>query len=262
MKRHEMEPIVIRSLERFGIAHLRDRSARNLSGGEARRTSIARAFATDPEVLLLDEPFSALDPIIREALIEDLEQVLRETRITTIFVTHDRQEALRLSSRFGVMRAGEILQEGSPEEIMNQPVNEFVASLVGVETILTAEVIRRGPETFVASVSGQEIETAGDRVSGEQVLLCIRPENIALSSADSGASTCTKNAFVGRIQKITPMWLHKRVQLDCGFPVVAYVTNHSLMSFPLREGMDVTVSFSSSDVRVIPNGATIKTGSK
>lgn len=259
MKRREYEPVVARCLERFGIAHLQDRSARSLSGGEARRTSIARAFATDPEVLLLDEPFSALDPIIREALMEDLEQVLRETRITTIFVTHDRQEALRLSSRLGVMMAGEILQTGAPEEIMGRPVNEFVASLVGVETVLTAEVVRREHGTFVASVSGQEIVATGRRDLGEQVLLCIRSENIALSYADAGATTHTKNAFRGIIEKITPFWLHKRVQLDCGFPVVAYVTNHSLKSFPLREGIEVTVSFSPEDVCVIPD-RTAKTG--
>jgi tungstate transport system ATP-binding protein len=257
MKRREFEPIVIKCLERFGIAHLGDRSARSLSGGEARRTSIAPAFATDPEVLLLDEPFSALDPIIREALMEDLEQVLRETRITTIFVTHDRQEALRLSSRFGVMMAGEILQEGSPQEIMKRPVNEFVATLLGVETILAAEVLRREPDTFVASVSGQEIEVFGVRDAGEQLLLCIRPEYITLSPADLEAPPYPENAFRGRIQKITPLWLHKRVQLDCGFPVVAYVTNRSLRSFPLSVGMDVTVSFSHEDVCVIPNGNTV-----
>lgn len=262
MRRREIEPIVVRSLERFGIVHLRDRSARNLSGGEARRTSIARAFATDPEVLLLDEPFSALDPLIREALMEDLEQVLRETHITTIFVTHALQEALRLSSRIGVMRAGEILQDGSPDEIMNRPGNEFIASLVGVETSLTAEVVRKGPGTFVASVSGQEVEAVGDRGSGERVLLCIRPENIALSSPDSGVSNGTKNAFLGRIQKITPLWLHKRVQLDCGFTVVAYVTNQSWTSFPLSEGMQVTVSFSPADVHAIPHDTSLKAGNR
>jgi tungstate transport system ATP-binding protein len=121
MKRDEIEPIVGRTLERFGISHLRDRSARTLSGGEARRASIARAFATNPEVLLLDEPFSALDPIMRETLLEDLEQVLRETRITTIFVTHDRMEALRLATRLGVMNTGEILQTGSSDQVMNHP---------------------------------------------------------------------------------------------------------------------------------------------
>lgn len=254
MKRREYEPIVARCLERFGIAPLQDRSARSLSGGEARRTSIARAFATDPEVLLLDEPFSALDPIIREALMEDLEQVLRETRITTVFVTHDRQEALRLSSRLGVMMAGEILQTGAPEEIMSRPGNEFVASLVGVETVLTAEVVRREPGAFVASVSGLEIVATGGRDLGEPVLLGIRSENITLSSVDAGATARTKNAFHGIVERITPFWLHKRVQLDCGFPVVAYVTNHSWSALPLREGMEVIVSFSPADIFVIPGG--------
>lgn len=263
LKRHNYEPMVIKCLERFGIAHLGDRSARSLSGGEARRTSIARAFATEPEVLLLDEPFSALDPIIREALLEDLEQVLRETRITTIFVTHDRQEALRLSSRLGVMMAGEILQEGSPQEIMKRPVNEFVATLVGIETIVAAEVVRRKPDnTFVASVAGQEIEAVGGRDAGEQVLLCIRSENIALSSPEAEVPPHPKNFFCGRIKKITPLWLHQRVQLDCGFPVVAYVTNQSLTSFPLAEGMEVTVSFNPAEVCVIPNDSIVKTGSQ
>ena len=262
LKRHEYEPIVVKCLDRFGIAHLGDRSARSLSGGEARRTSIARAFATEPEVLLLDEPFSALDPIIREALLEDLEQVLRETRITTIFVTHDRQEALRLSSRLGVMMAGEILQEGSPQEIMKRPVNEFVATLVGIETIVAAEVVRRKPDTFVASVAGHEIEAVGGRDAGEQVLLCIRSENIALSSPEAAAPPHPRNFFCGRIKKITPLWLHQRVQLDCGFPVVAYVTNQSLTSFPLAEGMEVAVSFNPADVCVIPNRSIVKTGSQ
>jgi tungstate transport system ATP-binding protein len=114
MQRNEVEPVVSKALQRFGIDHLRDRSARTLSGGEARRTSIARAFATNPEVLLLDEPFSALDPIMRETLLEDLEKVLQETRITTIFVTHDRMEALRLATRLGVMNAGEIFRAVRP----------------------------------------------------------------------------------------------------------------------------------------------------
>ncbi len=262
LKRHSYEPIVIKCLERFGIAHLGDRSARSLSGGEARRTSIARAFATEPEVLLLDEPFSALDPIIREALLEDLEQVLRETRITTIFVTHDRQEALRLSSRLGVMMAGEILQEGSPQEIMKRPVNELVATLLGIETILAAEVVRRKPYTFVASVAGREIEAVGGRDAGEQVLLCIRSEHIALSSPEAEVPPHPKNLFCGRIKKITPLWLHQRVRLDCGFPVVAYVTNQSLTSFPLAEGMEVTVSFNPADVCVIPNDSIVKTVSQ
>ena len=251
MKRDEIEPIVGKALERFGIAHLRDRSARTLSGGEARRTSIARAFATNPEVLLLDEPFSALDPIMRETLIEDLEKVLRETRITTIFVTHDRMEALRLATRLGVMNAGEILQTGSSDEVMNRPVNEFVASLVGVENILRGKVIRKNSKTFIASVAGQEIEAIGDVGLGQQVSLCIRPENVTLSAIASGNSTRETDTFPGTVEKITPIGHYRKVQLNCGFTLVAYVTNPSFSDLSLKEGTEVLAFFKTAAVHVI-----------
>jgi len=258
MKRDEIEPIVARALERFGIAHLRDRSARTLSGGEARRASIARAFATNPEVLLMDEPFSALDPIMRETLIEDLEHVLRETRTTTIFVTHDRMEALRLATRLGVMNTGEILQTGSSDEVMNRPVNEFVASLVGVETILQGKVIRKNSRTFFASVSGQEVQAIGAVGLGEQVSLCIRPENVTLSAIASGNLTSVTDTFPGTVEKITPVGHYRKVQLNCGFPLVAYVTNHSFSDLSLREGTEVLAAFDAMAIHVIrkrPPGA-------
>jgi tungstate transport system ATP-binding protein len=259
MKRNEIEPIVAKALERFGIAHLRDRSARTLSGGEARRASIARAFATDPEVLLLDEPFSALDPIMRETLLEDLEKVLRETSITTIFVTHDRMEALRLATRFGVMNSGEILQIGSPDEVMNHPVSEFVASLVGVENILRGKAVRRNKETFFASVSGQEVEAFGDAGLGEEVSLCIRPENVTLSAVTSGSITVAANTFPATVDKITTMGFYQKVQLNCGFPLVAFAANRNLSELSLKEGTHALVSLRTTAVHVI-RGATLSAG--
>jgi tungstate transport system ATP-binding protein len=251
MKRDAIEPIVGKALERFGIAHLKDRSARTLSGGEARRASLARAFATNPEILLLDEPFSALDPIMRETLIEDLEQVLQETRITTIFVTHDRMEAFRLATRFGVMNSGEILQTGSSDEVMNHPVTEFVASLVGVENILKGKVIRNESKTFIASVSGQKIKAIGDVGLGEQVSLCIRPENVILSAVGSGNPASAIDTFSGTVEKITPIGPYKKVQLNCGFPLVAYVTNPSFSDLSLKEGTEVLALFDVTAVHVI-----------
>jgi tungstate transport system ATP-binding protein len=251
MNRDAIEPIVGKALERFGIAHLKDRSARTLSGGEARRASLARAFATNPEILLLDEPFSGLDPIMRETLIEDLEQVLRETRITTIFVTHDRMEALRLATRFGVMNSGEILQTGSPDEVTNRPVNEFVASLVGIQNILKGKVIRRDSRAFIASVSGQEIKAIGDVGLGEQVSLCIRPENVTLLAVASGNPASAKDTFPGTVEKIIPIGLYKKVQLNCGFPLVAYVTNSSFFDLSLKKGTEVLAFFDATAVHVI-----------
>jgi len=251
LKRDGIEPIVTKALERFGIAHLRDRSARTLSGGEARRASIARAFATEPEVLLLDEPFSALDPIMRETLIEDLEKVLRETRITTIFVTHDRMEALRLATRLGVMKSGEILQIGSPAEVMNHPVNEFVASLVGVENLLHGKVAKKKESSIIVSVAELDIEVTGPMEVGEEVTLCIRPENVTLLPVLSGTIRPERNTFRAAVDKITPMGFYQKVQVDCGFPLVTYVTNTSSLELSLKEGIEVLASFKTRALHVI-----------
>ncbi len=254
MKRQEIHRIVREHSGRFGIGHLSHRSARTLSGGEAQRTSLARAFAIQPEVLLLDEPFASLDPPSRESLIEDLERVLRQTRTTAIFATHDRLEALRLSDRIAVMNEGKILQIGTPEEVMNHPIDEFVASFVGVETILTGKVIQRNGGTFMVSVSGKEIEAVGETDLGETVILCIRPENVTLSIRPSKEITSARNVFLGRIVKIHSLGLYQKVQLHCGFPLVAYVTNHSFQELSLREGKEVKVSFKATAIHVVRKG--------
>ncbi|MET0501067.1 MAG: ABC transporter ATP-binding protein [Candidatus Binatia bacterium] len=117
VSRNEMERRLRPWLERLGIAHLAARSTRTLSGGEAQRTSLARALVLEPELLLLDEPFSALDPGSREALVRDFQRIVRETEITTVLVTHDRHEAFALANRVGVLHQGRLLQLGSRESV-------------------------------------------------------------------------------------------------------------------------------------------------
>jgi tungstate transport system ATP-binding protein len=253
-RKSEIQSRVTEQLERFGIKHLSTRSARTLSGGEAQRASLARAFALQPEMLLLDEPFASLDPPTRDSLIEDLESILQQTRTTTIFATHDRLEALRLSNRIAVMNGGSILQIGSPEEVMNRPVNEFVASFVGVETILAGRVIKKDGGTFVASVSGREVEAVGDAHLGEAVVLCVRPENVTLLTRPSQEGTSARNIFSGKIVRIISLGLYQKVHLDCGFPLVAYVTNHSLEELLLTEGKEVKASFKATAVTVMRKG--------
>jgi tungstate transport system ATP-binding protein len=249
--KEDIRRIVMQQLDRFGIGHLSHRSARKISGGEAQRTSLARAFALQPEVLLLDEPFASLDPPTRESLIEDLEGILRQTRTTTLFATHDRQEALRLSDRIAVMNRGKILQVGSPEEVMNRPMDEFVASFVGVETILTGNVIKKEGGTFVASVSGKEVETVGQVQIGEDVVLGIRPEHVTLTAYSSREITSARNLFAGKIEKIVSLGPYQKVQLDCGFPLIAYVTHHSVENLSLGEGKMVVASVKATAIHVI-----------
>jgi len=251
MGQDEIRRVVEEYLERFGISHLINRSARKLSGGEAQRTSLARAFAVKPEIIFLDEPFSSLDPPTRESLIEDLQRILYVTRTTAVMATHDQMEALRLADQIAVMNQGKIVQIGSPSEVMNNPVDEFVASFVGMETVFTGPVTKMYDSTFVVSVSGRDVEAVGSVEIGESVVCFIRPENVTLSAGTSGEATSARNVFPGKIIKITPMGLFHKVHLDCGFPLVAYVTHLSLENLSLHDGSDIVASFKATAVHVI-----------
>lgn len=127
-KRSEARELGMESLELFKIGHLSGRSAHKLSGGEAQRVSLARAFAVKPKLILMDEPFSSLDLPTRIVLAEDLGRILHESGTAAIIATHDRIEALRVVDRLVVMDKGAIVQEGSPAEVMENPVNAFVAA--------------------------------------------------------------------------------------------------------------------------------------
>jgi tungstate transport system ATP-binding protein len=249
--KRDIERRVGENLARFGISHLRDRSARTLSGGEAQRTSLARAFATKPEILFLDEPFASLDPPSRDSLVEDLERALKESGTSAILATHDRIEALRLSDRIAIMNSGKIHQIGLPEEVMNRPVDAFVASFVGVETIVKGKVSRIIDGTFTAAVMGQDIEAIGDVYVDETVLLCIRPEDVTLTRYTDGKQTSARNVFDGRIERIIPLGVYTKVELDCGFPLVSYVTKNSVENLCLSEGGGVTASFKATAIHVI-----------
>jgi tungstate transport system ATP-binding protein len=127
-RREEARDIARDSLELFKVGHLTGRSAHKLSGGEAQRVSLARAFAVRPELLLMDEPFSSLDLPTRIVLAEDLGRILHESGTAAIIATHDRIEAFHIVDRLVVMDSGRVVQEGRPNEVMAQPVNAFVAA--------------------------------------------------------------------------------------------------------------------------------------
>ena len=242
-------------LERLGISHLATRLARTLSGGEAQRTSLARAFVLDPDLLLLDEPFSALDPPTREALTETFHRLQRQTRVTALFVTHDRLEALRLGDRVAVMNQGEILQIGTPEEVFGQPVSETVASFVGIETILRGRVESQAEGFAEVRVgSGERVAAASSLPAGAAVTLCIRPEEVTLLAAtEVSLPSSARNHFPARVTRILPWGIAFKVHLDCGFPLVAFVTRPSIEVLGLHEGAPVIATFKATAVHVIPD---------
>lgn len=247
--REKIRPAVEEYLSLFGISHLSGRSARKLSGGESQRTSLARAFALQPEAIFLDEPFASLDPLTKESLIEDLNSVMRKKGITGVMATHDRMDALRLSDRIAVMDKGSIVQIGDAATVMNRPVNESVAAFVGVETIVEGTVSRSIDGLLDISVDGIIIRAVGDFETGRRVMCFIRPEQVTIEAALSRSSA--RNAFPGRIRKITSMGFFHRISIDCGFPLSAHVTADAIVSLGLSEGMEVAASFKATAVHII-----------
>jgi len=251
MAKQEIEKRVSKYAELLKITHLLNRDARKLSGGEAQRTNLARAFATEPEMILLDEPFANLDAPSRDSLIDDLHSILRQTETTAILATHDRLEALRLADRLAVMDGGKIVQIGACHEVMNHPVNEVAASFVGMETVFSGYVLKVADGSFVVAVAGHAVEALGNVEKGERVLCCIRPENIIISHDNAMEGTSVRNNLPAKIVKIIPQGSFFKVHLDCGFFLAGYVTQQSLENLSLKEGKNVTVSFKATAVHVI-----------
>jgi tungstate transport system ATP-binding protein len=251
MGRGEIRSRVMTYLERFNLSDMAQRSARKLSGGEARRVSLARAFAVEPEIIFFDEPFANLDPPTRQALTEDMDRIIRENGISAVLVTHDQSEALRMSDRIVVMNSGKVVQQGSPAAVMNHPVNEFVANFVGMETILEGEVVRNRHQQVAVAVCGQEIDTVGDAEPGENVYCCIRPENVSVSINFPPEKSSVRNLFPGTITEISSMGPFLKLQLDCGFQLTSYVTRESFTELALYEGRPVFASFKATSVHLI-----------
>lgn len=240
-------------LERFGIAGIAKRSARTLSGGEAQRTSLARALVLAPELLLLDEPFAALDSPTRQTLIDDLERVLAEARCTTILVTHDRAEALRLGHRVAVLIDGRIRQLGTPDEVFGSPADEEVAAFVGVETIVRGRIEWCEDGLAQVTIGDRELTAASLLEQESEVLVCLRPEDVIVAPPDEPASrTSARNHMPATVKRVVTSGPYVRVELDAGFPVVALVTRQAREELGIERGAEVSVTFKATALHLIP----------
>ena len=238
--------------DRFGVAHLLGQPAATLSGGEAQRVSLARAFVLDPEVLFLDEPFSALDQPTREGLIAELEGVLRESKVTTVFVTHDRNETLHFGDRVAVVMGGRLAQVDAPERVFSSPVSEEVARFVGVENILRGVVLEQREGIGVVSLDFGQIQVATEAKAGEHVLVCLRPEEIVLARPDASfAHESMRNVLQGRVDQVIPIGAQLRVRMNTGIPLTALITKQSWQELSLAEGQPVQAAFKASAAHVI-----------
>ena len=240
-------------IERLNISHLQKRRAGSLSGGEAQRASLARAFALNPDVLLLDEPFSALDAPTRAHLLDDFQAVISDISMTTVFITHDMNEALMLGDRVAVIIDGKLQQVGDPEVVFTEPANSDIAAFVGMETVISGKVAESRDGLIVVKKDGMELQAVSDAVPGRSVLLCLRPEDVTLRAGDSlpEGQSSARNQLQGRVVRIVPQGPLTRVVVDCGFNMVALVTRTSTQEMALRPGKAVEACFKASAIHVI-----------
>ena len=246
----EVQRRVMPWLERLAIGHLAERPARTLSGGEAQRASLARALVVEPELLLLDEPFAALDPTSREALLRDFHRTVKGTAITVVFVTHDRHEAYALGQRTAVLDRGRLMQLGSREEVFNSPANDLVAAIVGFENRLMGIVEVSDGKSARVMIGALSIPVSGSFPAGSRVNLCIRANGVRVTPAVPGPGSPFR--FDGKIREIFSAREHHRMVIDCpGFELVGSLERARGQFCGLSEGKTVTVSLEPSAIHVI-----------
>jgi putative spermidine/putrescine transport system ATP-binding protein len=243
----EIAPRVEEMLKLIKLPTLGARYPYQLSGGQQQRVALARALAVKPQVLLLDEPLSALDAKIRVSLREEIRALQRALGITTIYVTHDQEEALSVSDRIVVMNEGRVEQIGTPFEIYNYPRTRFVASFVGTLNILRGRVIDAAGGKI--AVDDQEIlasQGIADAQAGDVRSVALRPEAVTLNNPGDGRNrmrgTIEEVSFLGSVVRIRVRFKESAISLDTfNNPSVA----------PPQRGQPATVSFAREDLLVL-----------
>jgi len=233
--------------ELLGVSHLLNRYPGTLSGGEKQRIAIARAVVTEPEVLLLDEPLSALDSRTTERLQGELARIHEITGTTTIHVTHSFGEAFALGDRIAVMCGGRIIQVGAPDDVFRRPNSEFIADFVGVENLFRGKSVVHDDISLV-HVDGDGIRMVSSTVKSGDVSVSIRPEDILISKKE--IETSARNSFCGEIAEVKNMGAIVRVVVDVGLPFVVALTKQSYEDMELLCGVRVWIVFKASAVHL------------
>jgi putative spermidine/putrescine transport system ATP-binding protein len=216
-------------LELVGLGQHQQRYANQLSGGQQQRVALARALAIEPAVLLLDEPLSALDAKVRVQLRDEIRRVQLEVGTTTLFVTHDQEEALAVADRVGVMNAGRLEQLAPPAELYASPSTRFVGEFVGLSNRIPARV-----EGDVAHVLDAQLPVLDGSASGEGLAL-VRPESVSLTPDAGGPATVASVAFLGPVSRAT-------VTLSDGTLVVAQLASADAAGLQVGERVAVRIS--------------------
>jgi molybdate transport system ATP-binding protein len=236
-------------LDRFGMGALADARPGTLSGGERQRVALARALAREPDVLLLDEPLSALDARTRAGAVRELGALLRDADVPAVLVTHDFAEAAALGDRVAIVDAGRMLQEGTPSELAAAPRSAFVADFTGA-VVLTGTA-RGGADGLThVDLDGGGAVTSTDRAEGP-VAISVYPWEIAIEPAGEAPHGSTQNRLAAEVLSVTVVGNRVRLGLAGPQPLAAEITRASAEALGLRPGVRVTASWKAAATRVV-----------
>ena len=246
--RAEAAPRVAEALALVRMAEHADKPVTALSGGQQQRVAVARALVVRPSLLLLDEPFSALDRKLRETMQVELKHLLREVGITAIFVTHDQEEALVVSDRIAVMNSGRIEQLADPATLYGRPVSLYVLDFVGQSTRLAGRIVAAEDGVVTVETSLGPVRAPGRFAPGSRVAVAVRPEAVTLGEGVAGA-----NRVSARVSEIS--FLGSRTQLHLDLP--AEGEDRGVVELPrlpegVQPGSRVTLAFREADTMVFP----------
>jgi putative spermidine/putrescine transport system ATP-binding protein len=253
----DIGPRVEEMLNIIKLPHLAARYPYQLSGGQQQRVALARALAVKPQVLLLDEPLSALDAKIRISLREEIRSLQRKLGITTIYVTHDQEEALSMSDRVVVMNEGRVDQVGEPFEIYNHPKTRFVANFVGTLSVLNGKIVDAGS----VEIAGQRVSVARglNAAAGAECAIALRPEVATLEgfggqgATMNSADRAQRNRLTGHIEDVSFLGSVVRIKVRIGNDLLSLDTFNNPGVTPPERGTAAAVTFSPADVLVLGN---------
>ncbi|GES45861.1 MULTISPECIES: ABC transporter ATP-binding protein [Rhizobium] len=247
MAKPDIDKRVKEMLALIKLDHLAGRYPYQMSGGQQQRVALARAIAVKPQVLLLDEPLSALDAKIRISLREEIRAIQQQLGITTVFVTHDQEEALSISDRIVVMNAGRADQIGTPFEIYNTPATRFVASFVGTLNLIEGKVVDPDSNRIMIGDQGVTLKQSVTAYKpGDTVSLALRPEAGSLAESAKGDT-----ALTGEVSSAHFLGSVIRTRMNVAGNTISFDMFNSPGMMPPSVGEKVTLRFASSDLLVI-----------